>query len=365
MVVLHICPLSDDPCNGIHVVVPQHVKAQRAYVDAALWSLAQPVRIDGLEQIYTADSLEELPAPYNRPDVAVFHDFYIMRYPALAKQLKRLGIPYIIMPHGALKAAAQQKSRLKKAAANLLLFRSFCNRSAGIQCLTEQEKAACVMGRKIFVAPNGINAPVQTKTAFHQGQTRFVYVGRILTYIKGLDLMLHAVSLEQEMFRQNGCTLDIYGPFEDRGYSYLPEMRELVAKNGVADLVTLHPAVVGEEKQRILLDADVFIQTSRTEGMPMGILEALSYGLPCLVTEGTTFAQTIAQHRAGWNGGSSAESIAAAMRRAAESRDSLSSVSQNALALSRQFGWDSAAKRAIACYRECASIPHEKGAVIP
>lgn len=263
MVVLHICPLSDDPCNGIHVVVPQHVKAQRAYVDAALWSLAQPVRIDGLEQIYTADSLEELPAPYNRPDVAVFHDFYIMRYPALAKQLKRLGIPYIIMPHGALKAAAQQKSRLKKAAANLLLFRGFCNRSAGIQCLMEQEKAACVMGRKIFVAPNGINAPVQTKTAFHQGQTRFVYVGRILTYIKGLDLMLHAVSLEQEMFRQNGCTLDIYGPFEDRGYSYLPEMRELVAKNGVADLVTLHPAVVGEEKQRILLDADVFIQTDR------------------------------------------------------------------------------------------------------
>ena len=162
MVVLHICPLSDDLSNGVHIAVPQHVKAQRKYVDAALWNLGQPLKIDGLEQVFTAASLEQLPPPYCRPDLAVFHELYIPRYLSLAKQLRRQNIPYIIVPHGALKKNAQKKSRLKKTAANLLLFKRFCNQAAGIQCLTEQEKAQSVMGKRIFIAPNGINPPPQT-----------------------------------------------------------------------------------------------------------------------------------------------------------------------------------------------------------
>lgn len=349
MVVLHICPLHGDMCSGVEVAVPQHVAAQQRYADAALWNLAQPVEYEGIKA-FSAQNLGELPAPYRRPDIAVFHEVYIPRYPMLAKQLKKQGIPYVIMPHGSLKRSAQSKSRLKKAVANLLLFRGFCNRAAGIQCLTAQEKSESVMGRNIFVAPNGVDPPEAVKTDFHTDRTSFVYVGRILPHIKGLDLMIRAFSLEKEFLMRHGCTLDIYGPFEDRGYSYRPEMEELLQKEDAAELVRLHDSVTGDEKSRVLLDADVFIQTSRTEGMPMGVLEAFAYGLPCLLTEGTTFAETVSENGAGWNGGSSAETIAAALVKAVEDRERLREFSENALKLSENYSWNSAAETAVKKY---------------
>lgn len=353
MVVLHICPLSDDLCNGVHIVVPNHVKAQQKYADAALWNLGQQINAEGINSYFTADELAQLPEPYRKPDLAVFHEFYIPRYLSIAKGLKQQGIPYIILPHGALKRTAQKKSRLKKIAANLLLFRRFCNNAVGIQCLTENEKAESVMGRNIFVAPNGISSPAKTKTDFHTDETRFVYIGRILPFIKGLDLMIEAFALEKAFFTEHNATLDIYGPAEDRGVSYIPEMRSLIEKHGLESLVKLHPAVTGEEKQKILLDADVFVQTSRTEGMPMGILEALAYGLPCAVTKGTTFAEQIEAAGAGWNAGDSAAAIAAALKKAVENRGTLSDISANAVRFSKNFNWDSAAKTALKAYRDC------------
>ena len=248
---------------------------------------------------------------------------------------------------------AQQKSRLKKAAANLLLFKRFCNGAAGIQCLTEIEKQESIMGKNLFVAPNGVEMPAVTKASFRTDETHFVYIGRILPFIKGLDLMIQAFALEKDFLREHRCRLDIYGPTEDRGVSFVPEMQAYIRQGGVEDLVNLHSSVVREEKQRVLLDSDIFIQTSRTEGMPMGILEALSYGLPCLVTEGTTFAQTIQGNNAGWNGGTCAQTIAEALCSAVNSRSRFGEMSANAIHMAEDHSWDSAAATAIGHYQEC------------
>ena len=57
--------------------------------------------------------------------------------------------------------------------------------------------------------------------------------------------------------------------------------------------------VYGEEKQKQLAKCDYFIHTSRYEGMPMAVLEALSYGIPCIVTTETNMEDIIS----GSNGG--------------------------------------------------------------
>ena len=353
MVILHINEQTDDACSGVNVAVPHHVRAQSDFAETALWNTGTPVSVEGVKRVFTAASIDELPAPFNSPDAAVFHNLYIPRYLSIAKQLRERGIPYFIVPHGALKKSAQQKSRFKKMAANLLLFKRFVNGAAGVQCLTEKEKAESVMGKRIFVAPNGVNPPAQTKTAFHTDCTRFVYVGRILPSIKGLDLMINAFVKQKALMTDNRCTLDIYGPCEDRGVSYLDEMNGTIQSGGVEGMVTLHPAVLGEEKARVLLDADVFMQTSRTEGMPLGVLEALSYGLPCLLTEGTTFAQTVASRGAGWNAGSDVDAIAAALRQSVADRSRFPLFSANAVAVSREHDWHTAAQTAIENYRRC------------
>ena len=41
-----------------------------------------------------------LPAPFDRPDVVVFHSTYVPRQARIARRLRRAGIPYIICPHG-------------------------------------------------------------------------------------------------------------------------------------------------------------------------------------------------------------------------------------------------------------------------
>ena len=353
MIVVHICPLEDDPCNGVLVVVPALVKAQRQYIDAAVWNVGQPFHIDGLEQVFTANAPEELPSPYNRPDLVVFHELYITCYLKIAKALQRAGIPYIVVPHSSLNRAAQKKSRLKKAVANCLLFKPLCRRAVGIQYLTEFEKNESIIKKGAFVSHNGIAAPAQTKAAFHTDEIRFAYIGRISPYIKGLDLMVQAFGLEKDFLAAHHCSLHIYGPTDDRGYSYASEMRTLTEQSGAQELITLHDAVFGEEKLRVLLDTDVFIQTSRSDGMPMGVLQALSCGLPCLVTEGSSLAKKIEAAGAGWNGGNSAESIASALREAVENRGNFERISAEALRLSEEYSWDNAAKTAVKHYREC------------
>ena len=132
MVILHIARMPADTCSGVRCAVPGHVRAQKRFADTALWNLGERVDLDGLSPVFDAESLDTLPMPYRRPDAAVFHEIYIPRFPTIAKQLRKSGIPYFIVPHGSLRRGAQQHSRLKKTAANLLLFRSFCDRAAGI-----------------------------------------------------------------------------------------------------------------------------------------------------------------------------------------------------------------------------------------
>ena len=118
------------------------------------------------------------------------------------------------------------------------------------------------------------------------------------------------------------------------------------------DLFRLHHEVSGDTKEHLLLDADVFIQTSRFEGMPLGVLEALGYGLPCLVTEGTNLAKEISAHHAGWNGGGTAKEIAEKLLKAMAERDRFNEYGERGrLFVKEFFSWDVIGKKAVEGYR--------------
>jgi len=51
--------------------------------------------------------------------------------------------------------------------------------------------------------------------------------------------------------------------------------------------------ISGEEKQKAFADADVFVLPSYTEGFSMAVLEAMSYGLPVVVTRVGAFPEII------------------------------------------------------------------------
>ena len=350
MVILHIATISNNPFTGVCVVVPQHVNAQRKYATVALFNMNEE-KIFGVETQYSASdypSVASLPSPFNKPDLVVIHELYRKKHIKIANELIKTGIPYLIVPHGGLTREAQKKKRFKKAIANLLIFSRIVKKAKAIQCLSEREKENTKFGKVKFIGTNGVDMPEKQKETFCGASVNFLYIGRLEVEIKGIDVMLGGVSLVKEIMRETGSTLKIFGPdILGRG----DKVRELIKKNEVEDIVTLFPPVTEEYKVDEYLGADVFVQTSRSEGMPLGIIEALSYGLPCIVTEGTTLADKINETNAGWGVPTDERAVASALRKAIEEKETLKEKSKNARRLiSNEFAWEKVAKATVEYY---------------
>ena len=352
MVVLHIAHITNNPFNGVCVAVPQHIQAQSNYAQTALLNVNNE-QIEKVEKQlpYEKDfSIEKLEAPFNKPDMVVFHETYRMQYLKISKQLKKAGIPYVIIPHGELTKLSQRKKKWKKTAANILFFNRFIKGAKGIQCLSVREMKNTKFARKKkFIGTNGVGMPESKKSTFSSKGLTFLYIGRLELSIKGLDIMMEAVAKEKEFLREKGCTFSLYGPdYQGR----FENLEFVISKLKIGDIVKLHHQITGKKKENVLLNADVFVQTSRTEGMPMGILEALSYGLPCIATEGTTLAEKINERNAGWGCETSIEGVASAIHQAVEERATLAEKSKQAAAfVKEEFYWDTVAKETLEKYK--------------
>src|SRR5690606_387919 len=64
---------------------------------------------------------------------------------------------------------------------------------------------------------------------------------------------------------------------------YVEELKELAAPAG--DRVMFTGAVYGQLKEELLGNARAFLLPSALEGLPITLLEAMSYGRPCLVSD--------------------------------------------------------------------------------
>ncbi len=98
------------------------------------------------------------------------------------------------------------------------------------------------------------------------------WVGRV-TPEKGLDLALHALRLAANP----NLELSVIGAGRME-----PELRAVAAAHGLADRVHWHGAV--EEAWRCFPAFDVFCLSSRTEGTPMVVLEAMAARVPIVAT---------------------------------------------------------------------------------
>ena len=100
-------------------------------------------------------------------------------------------------------------------------------------------------------------------------------VGRIDVQ-KAYDVLLKAFAVFHEKFPEH--RLNIYG-----SGSYEGEIRALAKELGISGSVLFHgnhPHVINE-----IQDMGMYVMTSRFEGMPNALIEAMACGLPCVCTD--------------------------------------------------------------------------------
>lgn len=78
--------------------------------------------------------------------------------------------------------------------------------------------------------------------------------------------------------------LDIIGPDNDGYKEILKERIELL---GLQENVKFSPALDGREKHDLLIESTFLVLPSFTENYGLVVAEALAFGVPCLVSNGT------------------------------------------------------------------------------
>lgn len=361
MNILFLSKLSGNLFAGPNNSVPAQIKAQSA-IDTVFWYNLNFVKREEWIEIgcynlkdYPSGRLKDLPTPFCSPDLVVVEELYCFPFCKILKDIQKKNIPYIIIPRSEMTMQAQKKKCAKKAIGNIVFFNSLIKHSVAIQYLSNQEKADSEQQWKknSVVIPNGTNMPQKKKSSFSANKINAVYIGRYEKYQKGLDLLIKAIEKERALLQDNNFVLHMYGVDQEGTVDYLTAE---ITQAGLHDLVKLHGAVFGDEKESVLYSADLFIMTSRFEGMPMGMIEALAYGLPVIATTGTNMTAPIERFNAGWTSDNTVEGISRALAEMVAAKGSFNAICRNSIDLASKYSWPEIAKRSHICYEKLVGL---------
>lgn len=232
-------------------------------------------------------------------DLCVFSGIWFREYVSLSKSLLRKNIPYVVTPRSSLMKSQFRKSIHKKLLFLLFGGYKFINSAYRIHFLTNEEKENSAFSGNGFVAPNALSNNLISASKSYLSSLvskRFIFLGRFQNYHKGIDLMLNAIKSVSHTMRKKGWSLTLCGP---DNIGDLAKAKQFVAINNLNDLVDFKDAKQGSDKERFLGEGDVFLCTSRYEGQPQALLEAMLFKCTCIVTAGSNMSRYVLDNNIG------------------------------------------------------------------
>jgi glycosyltransferase involved in cell wall biosynthesis len=143
---------------------------------------------------------------------------------------------------------------------------------------------AVLPGRKIFTLPNAVaEPPVKSATTTNGLRAQYklpsdsvllVSLGRLVP-AKGYDILIEA-------FRRVAIDMPKVALLIGGDGNEMDRLRELVHSSGVGDRIRL-PGMISNIHE-FLAASDIYVNSSRVEGLPMSLLEAMTHGLPIIAT---------------------------------------------------------------------------------
>jgi glycosyltransferase involved in cell wall biosynthesis len=265
-------------------------------------------------------------------------------------------VPYVLRPLGTLSEWSLGHRRWKKKPYYALLERSHLEMAAAIHVTSNAEAddvARLGYGGRARVIPLGVNVddtlwmgarPVATERPL-----RLLFLSR-LHEKKNVPLLLRALANVRSSARD--VELTIAGDGDPR---YRAELSAMAAQLGLGERVRFVGHVEGEEKRRVLSDADCFVLPSAHENFGIAVAEALAAGLPVIVTPGVALAPNVADAGAGLVADATDDAVAAAIAWAADHPAALVEMGQRAWRLARaDLSWDTTCAHLADLYAELA-----------
>jgi glycosyltransferase involved in cell wall biosynthesis len=236
----------------------------------------------------------------DRSGLDVIHVHGLWMYSSLASMRwnSRSRRPRIVSPHGMLDPWAMRHSAWKKRLANALYERAHLAGAACLHALNEAEMRAfrgAGLTNPVCVIPNGIDLPDCRPSSAPAWADRIgdrrvlLFLGRLHPK-KGLVNLIRACTRVQRQSAARDWALVIAG--WDQG-EHERELRNLVEELSLERFVHFVGPQFHEAKAASYALAEAFILPSFSEGLPMTVLEAWSYGLPVLMTEACNLPEGI------------------------------------------------------------------------
>ncbi|MEM6262696.1 MAG: glycosyltransferase [Bacteroidota bacterium] len=227
------------------------------------------------------------------------HGCFIPEFSAVAKQLRKQGIPYVYSPHGGFSPGAIDRGGWKKRFYFQQFEKPLVLGAHALHFLGPIQFHAFdrwLPGAQKVIIPNGQNFEelswIPWPQDIHSERPIFSFCGRLSMEHKGLDLLLKGFA--RYCLEGGRGALWLIGDGEDR-----KPLTRLAKKLKVRERVTFHGSVFGEEKLNLLYHSDWFIHPSRYEGMPCSVLEAAGLGKPSIISEYTNLGSVIQKRDAG------------------------------------------------------------------
>ena len=199
---------------------------------------------------------------------------------------QRRGKPYVVTPNGMLEPWALRNSKWKKCFARLFYEDRTLRGAACLQANTTKELndiRTYGLTNPVAVVSNGINLPADKEQV--EGRTSVAARSKVLLFLarihpkKGLAELIEGWRISPA--RRNGWMLEIAG-WDDGKHE--AQLRAHCERVGLRSSVSWVGPQYGVDLANAYTRATAFILPSFSEGLPMAVLAAWSYGKPVLMT---------------------------------------------------------------------------------
>lgn len=288
-------------------------------------------------------------------DLLHLHSVFI---PANVSVAEAAGTPYVLTPNGGYSPEVLRgRNRVAKTAWMWARERDHVRGAALVHAVAPRELEQLRTTFRIdalLCVPNAIDLPADPGPP--EGRMRtdpqwIVFLGRLAIGHKGLDTLLEAYARYLTWGRNAHTTeLIIAGPDDRSGRARLEAMAASLLPKGAVRFVGPQ---FDREKEELLRRAGVFVHTSRWEGMPFAVLEALAMGCPVLLTRATNLGELVEEYGAGAVVEGTPEAIGRGLTNVLDAPvDRYVAMCSAARTLARErFSWPTVAEQIAAAYR--------------